>query len=98
MHSDDLGTKVEYLHLHMHREEIKIHSSGEVVKVGGKLNCKSKSFLYVLESSKMPKGPGSPPSQYVAKSGTSFLDYCRMHMFLKNLLSPWIVKLCQNQI
>ena len=52
-------------------KEIKIHSSREVVKVEGKMNCKSKSFLYVLESSKTPKGPGSPPSQYVGQSGAT---------------------------
>ena len=39
------------------------------MKVEDKINCKSKLFLYVLESTKTPKGPGSPPSQYVGQSG-----------------------------
>jgi hypothetical protein len=33
--------------------EAKIHSSGETVRGEGKINCKSKSFLYVLESSRL---------------------------------------------
>ena len=60
--------------------ETKIHSSGETVRVEGKLNCKSKSFLYVLESSKTPKGPGSPPSQYVGQSGTTVATRLRAHI------------------
>jgi hypothetical protein len=52
-------------------KEVKIHSSSGIVKVEGKLNCKSKSFLYVLEPSKTSKGPGSPPSQYVGQSGST---------------------------
>jgi hypothetical protein len=61
-------------------KEVKIHSSGKVVKVEGKLNCKSKSFLYVLESSKTPKGPGSPPSQYVGQSGTTVATRLKAHI------------------
>ena len=50
-------------------KEVKVHSSQKTVKVEDKINCKSKSFLYVLEPTKTPKGPGSPPSQYVGQSG-----------------------------
>ena len=60
--------------------EIRIHSSGKVVQVEGKLTCKSRSFLYVLESSKTPKGPGSPPSQYVGQSGTTVANRLRGHV------------------
>ena len=44
------------------------------------MNCKSKSFLYVLESSKTPKGPGAPPSQYVGQSGTTVASRLRGHV------------------
>ena len=52
-----------------HPKEVKIHSSQKTVKVEDKINSKFKSFLYVLESTKTPRGPGSPPSQYVGQSG-----------------------------
>ena len=61
-------------------KEVKIHSSGEIVKIEGRLNCKSKSFLYVLESSKTAKDPGAPPSQYVGQSGGTVATRLQGHI------------------
>ena len=36
-------------------KEVKINSSGEVVKIEDKINCETKSFVYVLQSEKDPR-------------------------------------------
>ena len=59
-------------------KEVKVHSSGQVIKVEGKLNCKT-TFLYILESSKSSKGPGDPLNQYVGQSGARVMDRLGQH-------------------
>ena len=39
-------------------KEIKVNSSGETIKVEGKINCKTKNILYILQSQKNPKQYG----------------------------------------
>ena len=43
-------------------KEIKIHSSGETIKIEDRIDCRTRSFLYVLESDK-------DPHQYTGQSG-----------------------------
>ena len=52
-------------------KEVKVHSSGQTIQIEEKINCKTKNVLYLLESRKTPKGPGSPPSQYAGQTGAT---------------------------
>ena len=52
-------------------KEVKVHSSGQTIQIEEKINCKTRNFLYLLESKRTPKGPGSPPSQYAGQSGNT---------------------------
>ena len=45
-------------------KELKINSSGQTVRIEDTINCKSKSFIYVLQSEKDPK-------QYCGQSGST---------------------------
>ena len=45
-------------------KEIKVHSSGKVIRIEDQINCKTKSCLYLLQSTKDPK-------QYAGQSGSS---------------------------
>ena len=55
-------------------KEIKINSSGETVKIEEKINCKTKSFIYVLQSEKDPK-------QYGGQSGASVATRAKQHAY-----------------
>ena len=52
-------------------KEVKVHSSGQTIQIEEKINCKTRNFLYLLESKRTPKGPDSPPSQYAGQSGNT---------------------------
>ena len=61
-------------------KEVKVHSSGQTIQIEEKINCKTKNFLYLVESKKTPKGPGSPPSQYAGQSGNTVKGRGKQHL------------------
>ena len=54
-------------------KEVKIHSSGEVLKIEDRINCQTKSFLYVLQSEKDPR-------QYAGQSGAKVAQRTQQHV------------------
>ena len=55
-------------------KEVKINSSGETVKIEDKINCETKSFIYVLQSEK-------DPMQYCGQSGASVATRAKQHAY-----------------
>ena len=53
-------------------KEVKINSSGETIKIMDKIDCKTKSFLYVLQSDKSPL-------QYAGQSGATVAQRTQQH-------------------
>ena len=53
-------------------KEVRIHSSGETIRIEDKINCKTKSFLYVLQSDKDPR-------QYAGQSGGTVAQRTQQH-------------------
>ena len=53
-------------------KEVRIHSSGETVRIEDKINCKTKSFLYILQSDKDPR-------QYGGQSGATVAQRTQQH-------------------
>ena len=55
-------------------KEVKINSSGETIKVEGKINCKTENILYVLQSEKNPKQYGGETGR---AAGQRALEHAR---------------------
>jgi ribosome modulation factor len=53
-------------------KEVKVHSSGEVLKIEDRINCQTKSFLYLLQSDKNPL-------QYAGQSGGTVARRAQQH-------------------
>ena len=55
-------------------KELKINSSGEVVRIEDKINCETKGCVYVLQSEKDPR-------QYCGQSGASVARRAKQHAY-----------------
>ena len=55
-------------------KDVKINSSGESVRIEDKINCETKSFVYVLQSEKDPR-------QYCGQSGVSVATRAKQHAY-----------------